>query len=127
MDFTDLLRSVDAVLGPGYGIFGGRALHWATLRFSPARARWVSMEFWHPKQKGRFAEDGSYLLEIPYADERELSMDILKYGPDCEVVGPEALRVSVATALRVALAHYPAADAAPPSDAPLPAGDPGLL
>lgn len=120
-------RSVDAVLGPGYGIFGGRALHWATLRFSPARARWVSMEFWHPKQKGRFAEDGSYLLEIPYADERELSMDILKYGPDCEVVGPEALRVSVAAALRAALAHYPAADAAPPSAAPLPAGDPGLL
>ena len=84
------------------------------------------MEFWHPKQKGRFAEDGSYLLEIPYADERELSMDILKYGPDCEVVAPDALRASVAAALRAALAHYPAADAAPPPAVPSPAGDAGL-
>jgi predicted DNA-binding transcriptional regulator YafY len=105
-------RTVDAVLGPGYGIFGGRALHWATLRFSPTRARWVASEFWHPKQKGRFGEDGSYLLEIPYSDPRELTMDILKYGPDCEVIAPEDLRESVAAALNAALARYTAAPVA---------------
>ena len=33
-----------------------------------------------PKQRGCFEPDGHYLLEIPYADHRELQMDILKYG-----------------------------------------------
>lgn len=52
-------RTVDAVLGPGYGIFGGKARTWAELRFTPERARWVSTEAWHPKQTGWFEEDGS--------------------------------------------------------------------
>ena len=99
-------RSIDAVLGPGYGIFAGRARQRASLRFTPERARWVANEFWHRQQKGQFAEDGSYLLEVPYADERELLADILKYGADCEVLAPESLRTAVADALRAALAAY---------------------
>ena len=66
------------------------------LRFSPERARWVAQEAWHPKQKGRFDADGYYLLDIPYADHRELLMDILKHGRHCEVLGPERLREAVA-------------------------------
>ena len=31
---------LDAVLGSGYGIFAGRDVQWATLRFTPERARW---------------------------------------------------------------------------------------
>jgi predicted DNA-binding transcriptional regulator YafY len=52
--------TLDAVLGPGYGIFAGDRLQWATLRFSPERSRWVAAEFWHPAQKGRFEADGRY-------------------------------------------------------------------
>lgn len=88
-------RSVDAALGAGYGIFGGKDIAWAKLRFSPARARWVASEHWHPKQKGRSEADGSYVLEIPYADDRELMMDILKYGADVEVIAPPELRQRV--------------------------------
>lgn len=88
-------RSVNETLGPGYGIFKGRALEWAHLRFTPDRARWVASEHWHPKQKGSFGDDGSYLLEIPYADDRELVMDILRYGADVEVLAPAALRERV--------------------------------
>ena len=84
--------TLDTVLGPGYGIFAGDQLQWATLRFSPERARWVASEHWHPDQRGRFEADGSYVLEVPYADHRELMMDILKHGRHCEVEGPEGLR-----------------------------------
>ena len=79
--------TLDAILGPGYGIFAGDRLQWATLRFSPERSRWVSTEFWHPAQKGHLAADGHYVLEVPYADHRELLMDILHYGADAEIVG----------------------------------------
>ncbi len=84
--------TLDAVLGPGYGIFAGDRLEWATLRFSAERSRWVTAEFWHPAQKSRVEADGRYVLEVPYADHRELLMDILKHGAHCEVLAPESLR-----------------------------------
>lgn len=37
-------RTLDTVLGPGYGIFAGSELQWARLRFSAERARWVASE-----------------------------------------------------------------------------------
>lgn len=89
-------KTVDAALGPGYGIFAGRRLKWATLRFTPERARWVAAEHWHPRQRGRFEDDGHYVLEIPYADHRELQMDILKHGAQVEVLAPAELRDLIA-------------------------------
>ncbi len=87
---------LDALFGPGYGIFSGSRIRWARLRFSPERARWVASEQWHPQQEGKPQADGSYLLRIPYADHRELIMDILKHGTHCEVLGPPGLRQAVA-------------------------------
>lgn len=83
------------VLESGYGIFSGSRVKWAKFRFTPERARWVAVEQWHPQQKGRVEPDGSYLLEIPYTDDRELLMDILKHGADVDVLEPDALRQRV--------------------------------
>ncbi len=90
----------------GYGIFAGSDVRWAKLRFTPARARWVSSEDWHPKQRSRFEADGSYVLEVPYADDRELVMDILKFGAEVEVLAPVELRNKVRDKLRAAAAYY---------------------
>ena len=89
-------RTMNEVLGAGYGIFSGRALKWARLRFTAKRARWVAQESWHPRQKGHLEADGSYILSIPYADHRELIMDILKFGADAEVLEPADLRTRMA-------------------------------
>jgi predicted DNA-binding transcriptional regulator YafY len=99
-------KRLDEVLGSGYGIFSGDEVVWAVLRFTPQRARWVASERWHAKQKGEFLPDGSYELRVPYADDRELIMDIMKYGSDCEVVEPGALRKRVAAELKAAIGHY---------------------
>ncbi|RTL57995.1 MAG: WYL domain-containing protein [Rhodocyclaceae bacterium] len=98
--------TLDAVLGSGYGIFSGKKVRWAKLKFSPERARWISSERWHPRQKTRFLDDGSYLIELPYADSRELIMDILKYGADVEVIDPKELRLEVAERHQRALEKY---------------------
>lgn len=98
--------ALDVELGSGYGIFAGRDTQWATLRFTPARARWVAREQWHPRQKSRYDDRGYYLLDVPFTDPRELTMDILKYGADVEVLAPIALRVHVATQLKNAAAPY---------------------
>lgn len=39
------------------------------------------------------------MLELPYTDDRELLMDILKYGADVTVLAPEALRERVVAEL----------------------------
>ena len=97
---------LDEYLKSGYGIFGGKNVTWATLRFTPLAARWVASQNWHSKQKGRFEEDGSYCLSIPYSDDRELVMDIMKFGPDVEVLEPEGLRARVAEQLKAAVRQY---------------------
>jgi len=92
-------KDIRIVMQSGYGIFGGEAHHWAKLKFSAVRARWVQAEEWHPEQQGTINEDGSYTLEFPYSDERELLGDILRFGADVEVLGPPSLRQSTQRAV----------------------------
>lgn len=100
-------KELDEYFATSYGIFAGKANKTAVLRFSAQRARWVADERWHPEQVGQYLTDGRYELRIPYRDPRELVMDILKHGPDAEVISPDTLRGAVAERLRLALAHYP--------------------
>ena len=97
---------LDEVFASGYGIFSGAKVQWATLRFTPERARYVSQEEWHPKQKTKWLPDGSYQLEVPYSSEKELAMDILKHGAEVEVVAPKALREEIAERLKLAAQRY---------------------
>ncbi|MFK7957891.1 MAG: helix-turn-helix transcriptional regulator [Lysobacterales bacterium] len=78
-----------------YGIFSGPANEQAVLRFSPRIARWVADELWHSRQQGQWLDDGRYELTLPYGKTAELAMDILRYGPEVEVVSPDALRQQV--------------------------------
>lgn len=94
------MKTVERELDAGYGVFGGGEVQWARLRFTPGRSRWVAAERWHPAQRGRTEADGRYVLEVPYSDPRELTMDVLKYGADVEVLAPESLRRQVADEIR---------------------------
>jgi predicted DNA-binding transcriptional regulator YafY len=69
-------------------------------------ARWVAAESWHSEQKSSTDGEGRYILELPYSDDRELLRDILRYGADVEVMGPEALRTKVSEALARAAVQY---------------------
>jgi predicted DNA-binding transcriptional regulator YafY len=93
-------KDLNAALGNGYGIFNGDNIHWARLKFTPSRAKWVRDEKWHNDQISTLHEDGSYELKIPYSDDRELMMDIMKYGADVEIIEPESLRVRVTDEIR---------------------------
>ncbi len=94
---------LDEILGRGYGIFAGSQVQWARLRFTPERARWVASERWHPDQRGRFDAQGHWLLDLPFADPRELVMDILRHVPDVEVLWPEELVQEVRRRLEAGL------------------------
>ncbi|MGE0673265.1 MAG: helix-turn-helix transcriptional regulator [Methylibium sp.] len=83
----------------GYGIFAGSARHRARLQFTPERAQWVDKETWHHDQSSERLADGSYVLEVPYSNDQELVMDLLRHSPEVEVLGPPELRRKLHAAL----------------------------
>lgn len=101
-------KTLESALGPGYGLFSGKGCRrqLAKLKFTAERGRWVATETWHAEQKGKRLGDGSYQLEFPYFDDRELIMDILKHGADVTVLAPKALRLRVAEEARRMVGLY---------------------
>ena len=102
VDTTELRKVTQA----SYGIFSGQPTGWAVLRFTPHRAQWVESEVWHPEQITAVEPDGSYLLKVPYSDDRELLGDILRFGADVQVLEPKELRAKVQKTLLEAVGKY---------------------
>jgi len=100
------LKQVDEETAGGYGIYRGTKLQWATLEFSTEAARWVRCEIWHEQQKTRELPDGKFELKVPYADPRELEMDVLRHGENVEVLEPASLREAVRKRLLAACQAY---------------------
>jgi len=104
------LAEVARVMDAGYGIYAGspagKGRRWATLWFDRTAAQWAGRELWHPEQEGRWLDDGRYELRVPYVEETELVMDILRQGEQVEVVEPAALKRTVRQRLEAALANY---------------------
>ncbi len=97
--FRRTLEDLDGFAYASFGIFGGGPRATAHLRFTSHAAEWVADETWHPDQIGERRDDG-YHLKVPYSDKRELAMEVLRYGPDVEVIGPPELREEVASRIR---------------------------
>ena len=100
------MRQVESEMDAGYGIYAGAKRQWATLRISAQAAQWVSREEWHPDQEGRWLEDGAYELKVPYSDDTELVMDVLRQGSQIEVLNPPSLRKLVHVRLEEAASTY---------------------
>ena len=89
-------ETLEEYLATSYGIVRGDGdVKWARLRFTAERARWVASEVWHPEQRGKLEPNGRYTLEVPYRDDRELILEILKHAGAVEVLEPPELRVKV--------------------------------
>ena len=97
------MAQVEAAMDAGYGIYAGGKRHWAELVFAPRAAAWISREQWHPEQSGQWRDDGSYLLRVPYVNDTELVMDLLRQAEQVKVLAPASLRAKVEGRLRAAL------------------------
>ncbi len=91
---------VESEMDAGYGIYAGADPQWARLRVNSFAATWISREQWHSNQVGNWLPDGSYELKVPYTSETELTMDILRHGPNVEVLEPASLRSLVQERVR---------------------------
>jgi proteasome accessory factor C len=78
---------VPMITGPGNLMSAGQVVL-ATVAFSPKITRWIREQ--HPD--GEDAADGRYLVRFRVADPRWLIREVLQYGAEAELLGPEALR-----------------------------------
>ena len=93
-------KELAAYYDTGYGLFGGEQRKWAKLQFNPQSARYVEEEVWHAEQRSSTDNKGNYVLEVPYVHANELVMDVLRHGPDVEVLRPAGLRKEVQARVR---------------------------
>lgn len=96
----------EAYLEASFGIFHGPGRHRVVLRFTPFRARWVRHQRWHRDQEMEEHPDGSLTLRFPASHFPEVKMEILKFGADCEVLAPPALRAEIAAEAAHLTARY---------------------
>lgn len=93
------VEELDTFTSSSFGIFGGDPKGTVHLRFSNHSAQWVAEETWHTDQVGEWREDG-YHLQVPYSDDREIAMEVLRYGAEVEVLAPTDLRYEVAARVK---------------------------
>lgn len=103
------MKQVEAGMDAGYGIYAGGTPRWARLEFSAQAAPWVSREQWHPDARGTALADGRWELRLPYVNETELVMDLLRHGEQVRVLEPASLRQAVHKRLKAAVSIYDAA------------------
>jgi|WetSurMetagenome_2_1015567.scaffolds.fasta_scaffold00057_26 proteasome accessory factor C len=99
----DKIRSFFA---EAYGMFTGPATNTAIIDFTGIAGREVSHESWHPKQEGKWPDQNTYRLSVPYGHSRELVMDILRWGELAEVIAPVSLRREVGLIIRKMMKKY---------------------
>lgn len=100
------MKKVQDTMDAGYGIYAGGTQRWAVLRFDVQAAQWASREEWHPAQQGQWLDDGRYELRLPYVDDTELVMDVLRQGEQVQVLSPPELVQAVRERLAAAAALY---------------------
>jgi len=100
------MKRVQEAMDAGYGIYAGGTQRFAVLRFDVQAAQWASREEWHPAQQGRWLDDGRFELRLPYVDDTELVMDVLRQGEQVQVLAPPELVQAVRQRLAAAAALY---------------------
>ncbi len=100
------LAEVQAEMDAGYGIYAGGRRRWAVLHFDALGGPVGQPRGVASRPEGRWLADGRYELRLPYVDDTELVMDVLRQGEQVRVVSPPALVAAVRSRLLAAAALY---------------------
>ena len=74
-----------------FGVYHGEILN-VKLLFSKELAEDASKYNFHPTQKGKFNEDGTYTVTFKASGDREIIWHVFKWGSGCQILAPRSLR-----------------------------------
>jgi predicted DNA-binding transcriptional regulator YafY len=97
---------IEEALERAWGIIADQGEVEVVLRFAPTVAPRVAEATWHPTQEVTREADGTLTWRATVSGTIEIRAWILSWGPDVEVVAPDALRAEVAGLVAAAAARY---------------------
>ena len=74
-----------------FGVFQGAILD-VKLSFSPELAQEASQYNFHPTQKGKWNEDGTYNVSFKASGSKEIIWHVFKWGAGCKILSPKSLQ-----------------------------------
>ena len=88
-----------------FGVYHGEILD-VKLSFAPELAEEASKYNFHPTQKGRFEQDGSYTLTFKASGNKEIIWHVFKWGEGCKILAPKSLKDEYKQYLQDNLKNY---------------------
>ena len=76
------------------------------LSFCSDLAEEASKYNFHPTQKGKFEEDGSYTLTFKASGSKEIIWHVFKWGAGCKILAPKSLQTEYKRYLEENLKNY---------------------
>lgn len=74
-----------------FGVYHGEVLD-VELLFSPELAQEASQFNFHPTQRGKYNDDGSYTVTFRASGSLEIIWHVFKWGNGCKIIAPKALQ-----------------------------------
>lgn len=83
--------SMEEYCGRSFGVYQGEIFD-VILQFDKDSAEDVKEYFFHPTQKGKLNDDGSYTLSLKASGEFEIITEILKWRSNVKIIAPQSLK-----------------------------------
>lgn len=83
--------SLQEYTNQSFGVYHGEVLD-VELLFSPELAPEASQFNFHPTQKGKYNEDGSYTVTFSASGSLEIIWHVFRWGRGCKIIAPKSLR-----------------------------------
>ena len=74
-----------------FGVYHGEILD-VKLSFAPELAQEASQYNFHPTQKGKYKEDGSFEVSFKASGNKEIIWHVFKWGEGCKILSPKSLQ-----------------------------------
>jgi CRISPR-associated protein Csd2 len=74
-----------------FGVYHGEILN-VKLLFSKELAQEASNFNFHPTQRGKFNDDGTYTVTFKASGDKEIMWHVFKWGKECRIVEPKSLK-----------------------------------
>ena len=82
-----------------FGVFQGEIFD-VLLQFNKDAAQDAKEYFFHPTQKGKLEQDGSYTLSLKASGEYEIITELLKWRDSVKIIAPESLKEAYKNEIR---------------------------
>ena len=87
----DVSFSMDEYCGRSFGVYQGEIFD-VILQFDKDCVEDVKEYFFHPTQKGKLNDDGTYTLSLKASGEFEIITEILKWRSNVKIIAPQSLK-----------------------------------